>query len=444
MRGATFVAVLCCVATAVSAAPVPVQTVQVTIDDLKRPVALQVPAGKTTRFVLPDRIQRMEADNSATVDSLGVMPEKAGPPGQIAFEPANPTAKGTVTIRTARYVLKLQVVAVAQGISSEVRLVIEELDAKGLAAARPLGSESRQSGPVLQQDSVRDEKRIWVRYLLKGGARIGMVDAVRWAGASAPYAAETVGEDLRVVVQVPADKLTTKDGPIEIVVRGATYSFPQASWSRPAPLPTPAPTPVPVAPTPRPSPTPTPAPTPKPTATPTPAPTPKPTATPTPRPTPAPTPTPRPTPPQTPAPTPLPTPVPTPPAVATAAPSPAPSAAGERQVWRINRRMGLPGQVPLIIDSMALDGEHVEVKVVAIGGAKTVEPTEMLIEGVVAQTRTRVEGKDLVIIGQVSKGQKRPRSAKLTLLEGKRVRTENLKLQGAGLVDFVVGPGEKW
>lgn len=99
--------------------------------------------------------------------------------------------------------------------------------------------------------------------------------------------------------------------------------------------------------------------------------------------------------------------------------------------------------MPLVIDSLAVDRENVELKLVLIGG-KDVSPTELLIEGEPAKIRTGVDGKNLIVYGLVKKGEKRPRTAKVTLLEGKRVRTETLKLQGAGLVDLVFGPGEKW
>jgi hypothetical protein len=100
--------------------------------------------------------------------------------------------------------------------------------------------------------------------------------------------------------------------------------------------------------------------------------------------------------------------------------------------------------VALNVESLALAGDVVELTVVARGGATKITAPELWIEGVPAHVTTRVDGKDLVLVGSVPKERKRPRSARLAFKEGKAARTENLALKGPGLVDMVFGPGDEW
>lgn len=177
------------------------------------------------------------------------------------------------------------------------------------------------------------------------------------------------------------------------------------------------------------------------------------------------------------APTPAPTPalaqgtvpIPIPSAVA-AAPSPSPGAASERpagqqtadtsaaprpaatpsatpakrQVAKIGRYVGMPGQRGVWVDELARDGAHVSLRLRVEGGAGAVEVTALEIEGAQATVRTEVAGKDLVVIGEVPVPAQKPRQATLAMAERGRFRKEKLKLVGPGLADLVFDGGRAW
>lgn len=161
----------------------------------------------------------------------------------------------------------------------------------------------------------------------------------------------------------------------------------------------------------------------------------------------------------TPAPTPQPSPVPTtPPAVERAAderpavssPAQRPTAAPPvpattaRQIAKIGRYVGMPGQRGVWIDELIRDGARVALRVRIEDGAGAVEVKALEIEGVPATIRTEVAGKDLVVIGEVPLPAHKPRQATLAMTERGRFRKEKLKLVGPGLADLVFDGGRAW
>lgn len=131
-----------------------------------------------------------------------------------------------------------------------------------------------------------------------------------------------------------------------------------------------------------------------------------------------------------------------------AAPRPAatPSAtpAAKRQVAKIGRFVGMPGERGVWVDELARGGAHVSLRLRVEGGAGAVEVKALEIEGTQATVRTEVAGKDLVVIGEVPLPAQKPRQATLVMAERGRFRKEKLKLVGPGLADLVFDGGRAW
>ena len=115
----------------------------------------------------------------------------------------------------------------------------------------------------------------------------------------------------------------------------------------------------------------------------------------------------------------------------------------KRQVAKIGRYVGMPGQRGVWVDELVRDGERAALRVRVEGGAGAVEVKALEIEGTPAAVRTEVIGKDLVVIGEVPLPAQKPRQATLAMAERGRFRKEKLKLVGPGLADLVWG-GRAW
>ena len=130
------------------------------------------------------------------------------------------------------------------------------------------------------------------------------------------------------------------------------------------------------------------------------------------------------------------------------APRPTPTSSatpvGKRQVAKIGRFVGMPGQRGVWVDELARDGAHVSLRLRVEGGAGAVEVKALEIEGTQATVRTEVAGKDLVVIGEVPLPAQKPRQATLAMAERGRFRKEKLKLVGPGLADLVFDGGRAW
>lgn len=126
----------------------------------------------------------------------------------------------------------------------------------------------------------------------------------------------------------------------------------------------------------------------------------------------------------------------------TATPSAPPAA--KRQVARIGRYVGMPGQRGVWVDELVRDGARVSLRLRVEGGAGAVEISALDIEGTQATVRTEVAGKDLVVIGEVPLPAQKPRQATLAMAERGRFRKEKLKLVGPGLADQMFDGGRSW
>ncbi len=124
--------------------------------------------------------------------------------------------------------------------------------------------------------------------------------------------------------------------------------------------------------------------------------------------------------------------------------TPAPTSEGRRQVARIGRYVGMPGQRGIWVDELVREGARVSLRLRVEGGSGAVEVGALDIEGTRATVRTEVAGKDLIIIGEVPLPAERPRQATLGMAEHGKFREEKLKLVGPGLADLAFDGGRTW
>lgn len=121
----------------------PVRTVELTPEQLTKPVRILCPAGQTTRIVFPERALSVK-QLPGTREALGLSLVAWKPRAVVELSPTSAPAKGTVDFRGPGLRLTLVVEVVSAGTGAEIRLSLAP--EKGAASA-PTPSSVAKTGP---------------------------------------------------------------------------------------------------------------------------------------------------------------------------------------------------------------------------------------------------------------------------------------------------------
>jgi len=119
-------------------AGLPVRTLSLGTSTPGKPVRVACPRGQTTRIVFPEPFLPggVRVSRGAT-DAMGIVLEASRPAGVIAIRPENHPASGTVTLRGPSVLVTLVLWTAAEGIGSEIRVIVPGPSDSSHPAAAP-------------------------------------------------------------------------------------------------------------------------------------------------------------------------------------------------------------------------------------------------------------------------------------------------------------------
>jgi hypothetical protein len=235
-------------------------TVMVPGDGRADPVRVPCPVHRTTRLVFPEPLRLVKGLERET-EPLGVSVESTKPQGIITITPTAHPARGILELRGPTLVVRVLFESTPEGAGSEVRLALAPPPTPEPASAPvvpppatdppPSPSPSppttgffgpqdllrvvtvpidrREGRPGQREmvlvDALQGEEWTWLRFRLEDGAD-QRLERVWWEqGEVARYLQEPDGRDLRVVVQLPRDRVTRKTRLSLKLASGPTYRF---------------------------------------------------------------------------------------------------------------------------------------------------------------------------------------------------------------------------
>src|SRR5260221_2001414 len=125
-------------------AGLPVRTLSLGTSAPAKPVRVACPRGQTTRIVFPEPFLPggVRVSRGAT-DAMGIVLEASRPAGVIAIRPENHPASGTVTLRGPSVLVTLVLWTAAEGIGSEIRVIVHGPSSHPAAAPADPADRSR-------------------------------------------------------------------------------------------------------------------------------------------------------------------------------------------------------------------------------------------------------------------------------------------------------------
>jgi hypothetical protein len=247
------------------AALVAVQSANVTVpgDGRADLVRVPCPVHRTTRVVFPEPLRLVKGLERET-QPLGVSVESTKPQGVITVTPTEHPARGILELRGPTLTVRVLFESTPDGAGSEVRLALPAPPSPAPSPAASPGASVPEPSPppapspsppaaagffgpqdllrvvtvpidrregrpgqygMVLVDALNGDEWSWLRFRLEDGAE-QRVERVWWEdGEVTRYLQEPAGPDLRVVVQLPRDRVTRKTRLSLKLASGATYRF---------------------------------------------------------------------------------------------------------------------------------------------------------------------------------------------------------------------------
>src|SRR5258706_14089378 len=119
-------------------AGLPVRTLSLGTSTPANPVRVACPRGQTTRIVFPEPfLPRGVRVSRGATDAMGIVLETSRPSGVITIRPESLPSSGTVTLRGPSVLVTLVLWTAAEGIGSEIRVIVPGPSDSSRPAAAP-------------------------------------------------------------------------------------------------------------------------------------------------------------------------------------------------------------------------------------------------------------------------------------------------------------------
>jgi len=143
-------------------------------------------------------------------------------------EPAGSRAKSKETSALEESASKTEI-SMAPQPSARLGQSARILDTNGMLAAQMVKIGRREGLPgepeMVLDVAFKGERWVWLRFFLLGGAK-ARVERIRWQDAEVlDFVEDAVGADLRVVVQLPRERVTKKTELSIKILQGGNYAF---------------------------------------------------------------------------------------------------------------------------------------------------------------------------------------------------------------------------